>query len=46
MNKEDKKPSINININENLLNKINNLVEKSDDKISQLIERLLIEYIK
>jgi metal-responsive CopG/Arc/MetJ family transcriptional regulator len=43
---QEKKYDLTININENLLNKIDELVEKSGDKRSRLIERLLIEYVE
>jgi len=46
MKEEDKKPSITININENLLKKIDSLVKNSGDIRSRLIEKLLLEYIE
>lgn len=46
LNKEDKKPSVTLSINENLLKKIDELVEKNGDKRSRLIERLLMDYVE
>ena len=43
---DEKKSNLTININENLLNKIDDLIEKDGDKRSRLIERLLIDYIE
>lgn len=43
---EDKKYDLTININENLLNKVDELVKKNGDKRSRLIERLLAEYVE
>ena len=43
---EDKKYDLTININENLLNKVDELIEKNGDKRSRLIERLLAEYVE
>lgn len=43
---QDKKYDLTININENLLNKVDELVEKNGDIRSRLIERLLTEYIE
>ena len=43
---DEKKYDLTININENLLNKIDELVEKNGDKRSRLIERLLTEYVE
>jgi metal-responsive CopG/Arc/MetJ family transcriptional regulator len=43
---EDKKYELTISINEILLKKIDELVEKNGDKRSRFIERLLIEYIE
>jgi metal-responsive CopG/Arc/MetJ family transcriptional regulator len=43
--KENKKPTITILINENLINKIDSIVKDSKDKRSRLIERLLLDYI-
>jgi len=42
---EDKKYDLTININENLLMKIDDIVKKTSDKRSRLIEKLLLEYI-
>ena len=42
---EEKKYDLTININENLLNKIDELVQKNGDKRSRLIERLLVEHV-
>ena len=46
MNKVDKKPTLTINIDENLLNIIDKIVKKNGDIRSRLIERLLIEYLE
>ena len=46
MNKEDKKPTLTININEKLLNKIDEICEKNGEIRSRLIERLLNGYIE
>ena len=43
---QEKKYDLTININENLLNKVDELVEKNGDKRSRLIERLLVEYVE
>lgn len=43
---DEKKSNLTININENLLKKIDDLIEKDGDKRSRLIERLLIDYIE
>ena len=43
---ENKKYNLTININENLLNKVDEIIEKNGDKRSRLIERLLVEYIE
>ena len=42
----DRKYNLKVSLNENLLNKIDDLVKKSGDKRSRLIERLLREYIE
>ena len=42
LNKEDKKPHLTLYINEALLDR---LEEKTDEKRSQLIEKLLKEYL-
>ena len=44
--KTEKKPTLTININENLLKKIDELVEKNGDLRSRLIERLISEYVE
>ena len=41
----DKKYELTISINENLLKKIDELVEKEGDNRSRFIEKLLIEYV-
>lgn len=46
MNKEDKKSILTINVNENLLVKIDNIVEKTGNNRSKLIEGLIEEYIE
>ena len=46
MNTEDKKPTLTININEKLLNKIDEICEKNGEIRSRLIERLLNGYIE
>ena len=46
IDKVNKKPILTIHINENLLNKVDELVEKNGDKRSRLIERLLAEYVE
>jgi len=43
---QEKKYDLTININENLLNKVDELVEKNGDVRSRLIERLLAEYVE
>ena len=43
---QDKKFDLTISINENLLNKVDELVEKNGDVRSRLIEKLLAEYIE
>ena len=43
---QDKKYDLTISINENLLNKVDELVEKNGDVRSRLIEKLLAEYIE
>ncbi len=43
---QEKKYDLTININENLLNKVDELVEKNNDVRSRLIERLLAEYVE
>ena len=43
---QEKKYDLTININENLLNKVDELVEKNGDIRSRLIERLLTEYVE
>lgn len=42
---EEKKSNLTININENLLSKIDELLEQNGDKRSRLIEKLLNDYI-
>ena len=46
MTEEEKKSKLTVNINENLLKKVDELVEKNEDKRSRLIERLLNDYIQ
>ena len=46
MSDNEKKSNLTININENLLKKVDNLIENDCDKRSRLIERLLKEYIE
>jgi metal-responsive CopG/Arc/MetJ family transcriptional regulator len=46
LNKEDKKPILTVNINENLLNKIDKLLEQNGELRSRLVEKLLEEYIE
>lgn len=46
MSDNEKKSNLTININENLLKKVDNLIENDGDKRSRLIERLLKEYIE
>ena len=46
MNKEDKKPTLTININENLLKKIDDICKKTGDLRSRLIERLVNDYVE
>lgn len=43
---QEKKYDLTININENLLSKIDEIVEKNGDIRSRLVERLLAEYIE
>jgi len=43
MSEEDKKPKINLKINENLLNEFDKLI--GDEKRSRVIEELLEKYI-
>jgi metal-responsive CopG/Arc/MetJ family transcriptional regulator len=43
---QEKKYDLTININENLLNKVDELIEKNGEIRSRLIERLLAEYIE
>ena len=43
---EEKKYDLTINVNVNLLNKVDSIIEKNGDKRSRLIERLLIEYVE
>ena len=45
LTKEEKKSRITLNINENLLDKVDKLIDESGNR-SLLIERLLVEYIK
>jgi len=42
----DKKSNLTININENLLKKIDIIIENDGNKRSRLIEKLLKEYIE
>jgi metal-responsive CopG/Arc/MetJ family transcriptional regulator len=46
MNKEDKKPTLTININENLLKKIDEICKKTGYLRSRLIEKLVNEYVE
>jgi len=46
MSEEDKKSKLTININENLLQKIDELLKEKSVKRSAFIEELLKEYIK
>lgn len=43
---EEKKSHFTININEELMNRIDIVLKKDNDKRSRLIERLLIDYIE
>ena len=45
MNIEEKKANLTINVNEVLLDRIDELLDKDGDKRSSLIERLLEEYV-
>lgn len=45
MKSDEKKSKVSLNINETLLNKIDNILEKGD-KRSRLIERLVEKYIE
>ncbi len=45
MNKDEQKSKVSLNINETLLSKIDNILEKGD-KRSRLIERLVKKYIE
>jgi len=45
MNIEEKKANLTINVNEVLLDRIDELLDKDGDKRSRLIERLLEEYV-
>ena len=45
MTEEEKKSKLTINVNENLLNKIDELSKINSKNRSQLIEELLTEYI-
>jgi len=42
---EEKKPSLTININENLLKKVDDISTKKGYKRSKLIEKLLFDYV-
>jgi len=44
MDEKDKKPKINLKINENLLNEFDKLI--GDKKRSRMIEELLVKYIE
>ena len=46
LNKEDKKPILTVNINENLLSKVDKLLEQNGELRSRLVENLLEEYIE
>jgi metal-responsive CopG/Arc/MetJ family transcriptional regulator len=46
MLKEEKKINLNILINELLINRIDLELEKSNDKRSRLVERLLTKYVE
>jgi metal-responsive CopG/Arc/MetJ family transcriptional regulator len=46
LNKEDKKPILTVNVNENLLNKVDKLLEQNGELRSRLVENLLEEYIE
>ena len=45
MSVEEKKANLTINVNEVLLDRIDELLDKDGDKRSRLIERLLEEYV-
>jgi len=45
-NNDEKKPSLTLNINENLLLKIDKIVEDTGDNRSRLIERLMSDYVE
>jgi len=46
LNKENKKPILTVNINENLLTKVDKLLEEKGELRSRLVEQLLEEYIE
>ncbi len=46
LKESEKKKNITLHINDNLLIKIDELLVKTSDKRSRLIERLLLKYIK
>lgn len=46
INKEEKKPILTVNINENLLNKVDKILEQNGELRSRLVETLLEEYIE
>jgi len=45
LTEEEKKSKLTINVNENLLQKVDEILKPTSKKRSQLIEELLIEYI-
>ena len=45
MSDEEKKANLTINVNEVLLDRIDELLDRDGDKRSRLIERLLEEYV-
>lgn len=46
MQEKDKKSKLSININENLLQKIDKIVDEKNENRSSFIEKLLKEYIE
>ena len=45
MSKDEKKPMLTLLINENLINKIDNIAKENNINRSQFIEQILIDYI-
>jgi len=46
MTEEEKKSRVTLNINEELLNKLDKLIDENGENRSRLIEKLLKKYIK